>query len=331
MTITIYRLKACTELHLKRMFASQVQAYGWQVIGPVDGNDINAIASAIKEAQNEIRFPSLIICKTVIGCGSPNKEGKCSAHGEPLGIDEVALARTKLNWQCAESFKIPDDALSHFRKALDRGKAAGQDKWQEVLNSYQIDYPPMNINNLYRICGVLPANWDEGLDTCLRIVTLHLPTREASGRIINLIAPRIHSLVGGSADPCPSTKTAIKDAKSFGADCYSGRNFHFGIREHAMGAIANGMTLHGGLIPFVSTFLVFYDYMRAAIRLSAFMKQGVIYVFTHHSIGVGEDGPTHQPVEQLAGLRTVPGLVTIRPADATETAECLANSCQQQE
>ncbi|MDD4923446.1 MAG: transketolase [Dehalococcoidales bacterium] len=313
-------IEGSTDITFKEDVALRFKAYGWQVIGPVDGNTINAIAEAIKEAQNETRYPSLIICKTVIGCGSPNKEGKCSAHGEPLGTDEVSLSRTKLNWQYAESFKIPDDALAHFRKAIDRGKT-GQDKWQEVLDSYQINYPDEYKKLMEDLTGVLPQDWDEGLDTLFPDSNITLATREASGQVINLIAPRIHSLVGGSADLAPSTKTTIKAAKSFGVDCYSGRNFHFGVREHAMGAIANGMTLHGGLIPFVSTFLVFYDYMRASVRLSAFMKQGVIYVYTHDSIGVGEDGPTHQPVEQLAGLRTVPGLVTIRPADATETAE----------
>ncbi len=313
-------IEGSTDITFKEDVALRFKAYGWQVIGPVDGNDINAIADAVLEAQEETRFPSLIICKTIIGCGSPNKEGKCSAHGEPLGTDEVMLAREKLNWQYAESFKIPDDALTHFRKAIDRGKTA-QDKWQEVFASYQISYPDLYKQLIEDINGVLPENWDEGLDSLFADSSITLATREASGQVVNLLAQRIHSMVGGSADLAPSTKTTIKEAKSFSADCCSGRNFHFGIREHAMGAIANGMTLHGGLIPFVSTFLVFYDYMRAPVRLSAFMKQGVIYVFTHDSIGVGEDGPTHQPVEQLAGLRTVPGLVTIRPADAAETAE----------
>ncbi|HAS04327.1 MAG TPA: transketolase, partial [Dehalococcoidia bacterium] len=296
------------------------KAYGWHVIDHVDGNDINAIANAINEAQNETRFPSLIICKTIIGCGSPNKQGKCSAHGEPLGIDEVVLSRAELNWQYSEPFKIPDASLIHFRKAIERGKTE-QDKWLKMLENYKTAYPDEYRQLIQDLNSKLPLNWDEGLDTLFTDADLKLATREASGQIINLIAPRIHSLVGGSADLAPSTKTTIKSVESFSADCYSGRNFHFGIREHAMGAIANGMTLHGGVIPFVSTFLVFYDYMRASVRLSAFMQQGVIYVYTHDSIGVGEDGPTHQPIEQLAGLRTVPGLVTIRPADATETAE----------
>jgi len=313
-------IEGSTDITFKEDVGLRFKAYGWQVIGPVDGNDIDAISDAINKAKGESRFPSLIICKTIIGCGSPNKQGKCSSHGEPLGIDEVVLSRAKMNWQCSEPFKIPDDSLVHFRKAIEKGKTE-QDNWQKLFHSYRNLYPDEYKQLIRDLNSELPANWDEGLDTLFTDADLKLATREASGQVINMIAPRIDSLIGGSADLAPSTKTTIKGAESFSADCYSGRNFHFGIREHAMGAIANGMTLHGGVIPFVSTFLVFYDYMRASVRLSAFMEQGVIYVYTHDSIGVGEDGPTHQPVEQLAGLRTVPGLVTIRPADATETAE----------
>jgi transketolase len=313
-------IEGSTDITFREDVALRFKAYGWQVIGPIDGNDINAINDAIKEAQKEVHLPSLIICKTIIGCGSPNKQGKCSAHGEPLGVDEVALTRTKLNWEYSEPFKIPEEAFNHFRKALDRGKTE-QDKWQKLFDSYRSAYPDEYKQLLKDLSSELPQNWEKGLDALFTDSNNTLATREASGQVINLIAPKIQNLVGGSADLAPSTKTTIKDAKSFASDCYSGRNFHFGIREHAMGAIANGMTLHGGLIPFVSTFLVFYDYMRASVRLSAFMKQGVIYVYSHDSIGVGEDGPTHQPIEQLAGLRTVPGLVTIRPADATETVE----------
>jgi transketolase len=313
-------IEGSTDITFKEDVALRFKAYGWQVIGPVDGNDINAINNAIKEAQAETRLPSLIICKTIIGCGSPNKQGKCSSHGEPLGINEVALTRTKLNWQYSEPFKIPEEALNHFRKAIEKGIIV-QDKWQKEFDSYKQAYPDEYKQLTDDLNSVLPQAWDEGLDTLFKDSSLTLATREASGQVINMIAPKINSLVGGSADLSPSTKTTIKDAKSFASHCYSGRNFHFGIREHAMGAIANGITLHGGLIPFVSTFLVFYDYMRASVRMSAFMKQGVIFVYSHDSIGVGEDGPTHQPIEQLAGLRTVPDLVTIRPADATETVE----------
>jgi transketolase len=313
-------IEGSTDITFKEDVALRFKAYGWQVIGPVDGNDLEAISDAITQAKNEPRFPSLIICKTIIGCGSPNKQGKCSAHGEPLGVDEIALTRTNIEWQCTEPFKIPEEAVKHFRQAVDRGKSE-QHKWEKLIDAYQDSYPVEYKQLVDALNNVLPQGWDEGLDSLFTYIDANLATREASGQVINLFAPRIPSLVGGSADLSPSTKTTIKDGKSFAADCYSGRNFHFGIREHAMGAIANGMTLHGGLIPFVSTFLVFYDYMRASVRLSAFMKQGVIYVYSHDSIGVGEDGPTHQPIEQLAGLRTVPGLVTIRPADATETAE----------
>ncbi len=309
-----------TDLTFREDVALRFKAYGWQVIGPIDGNDINAIYNAIKEAQSETRFPSLIICNTIIGYGSPNKAGRSSAHGEPLGIEEVALSRAGLNWPYAEPFKIPEEALEHFRKAVDRGKSE-QGRWQKLCDAYKKDYPDDYGQLMEDLSNNTLENWDEGMDMLFSDSSKTLATREASGQIINLIAPRIHSLVGGSADLAPSTKTVIQNAKSFGADCHTGRNFHFGVREHAMGAIANGMTLHGGLIPFVSTFLVFYDYMRPSVRLAAFMKQGVIFIFSHDSIGVGEDGPTHQPIEQLAGLRSVPGLVMIRPADATETAE----------
>ncbi|NLL90296.1 MAG: transketolase [Dehalococcoidales bacterium] len=313
-------IEGSTDITFKEDVALRFKAYGWQVLGPLDGNDIQAINNAIRDAQNETRYPSLIICKTIIGCGSPNKQGKCSSHGQPLGVDEVALTRTNLNWQYSEPFKIPQEAINHFRKATDRGKTE-QDKWQLLFDSYRVAYPDEYKHLMEDLSSELPQGWEEGLDNLFTDVTNTMATREASGQIINLIAPKIRNLVGGSADLAPSIKTTINDAESFSADCYSGRNFHFGIREHAMGAIANGMTLHGGLIPFVSTFLVFYDYMCAAVRLSAFMKQGVIYIYSHDSIGVGEDGPTHQPIEQLMGLRMVPDLVTIRPADATETVE----------
>lgn len=313
-------IEGCTDITFKEDVGLRFKAYGWHVIDHVDGNDVNAITNAINHAKTETGAPSLIICKTIIGCGSPNKQGKCSAHGEPLGTDEIMLTREKLNWQYSEPFKIPDASLNHFRKAVDKGKTE-QDKWQKMLENYKTAYPDEYRQLMHDLNSELPLNWDEGIYTLFTDSTMILATREASGQVINTIAPRIHSLIGGSADLAPSTKTTIKGADSFSAECFSGRNFHFGIREHAMGAIANGMTLHGGVIPFVSTFLVFYDYMRASVRLSSFMQQGVIYVYTHDSVGVGEDGPTHQPIEQLAGLRTVPGLITIRPADATETAE----------
>ncbi|MFA5629191.1 MAG: transketolase [Dehalococcoidales bacterium] len=313
-------IEGSTDITFKEDVALRFKSFGWQVIGPIDGNDINALSDAIEEAKNETCLPSLIICKTVIGYGSPNKQGKNSAHGEPLGAEEVVLSKKNLNWQFSDPFYVPEQALAYFRKALDRGKAEEQN-WNNLINSYRDSYPDDYKQLMADLNAELPQNWDSGLDGLFTDFTQKFATREASEQVINTIAPRINALVGGSADLAPSTKTTIKNAKSFSAECYSGRNFHFGIREHAMGGIANGMTLHGGVIPFVSTFLVFYDYMRAAVRLSALMKQGVIYVYTHDSVAVGEDGPTHQPIEQLAGLRTVPELVTIRPADANEVVE----------
>ncbi|MDD4874121.1 MAG: transketolase, partial [Dehalococcoidales bacterium] len=309
-----------TDITFTENVALRFQAYGWQVIGPIDGNDITYIESAITIAKAETKRPSIIICRTTIGYGSPNREGLCTCHGEPLGKEEVTLTREKLNWPYAEAFKVPREALAYFRKAGERGYLK-QDKWQKVFDSYKHAYPDEYKQLMKDLNHELAGGWDMGLDELYLNDMKPLATREASGQVINIIAPRVHSLVGGSADLAPSTKTVIKDEDFFGVDCYTGRNFHFGVREHSMGAIANGMSLHGGMIPFVATFLVFYDYMRASVRLSAFMKQGVIYIYTHDSIGVGEDGPTHQPVEQLAGLRSVPGLITIRPADATETVE----------
>ncbi|MEN8493867.1 transketolase [Dehalococcoides sp. THU3] len=309
-------IEGSTELAFTENTALRFESYGWQVIGPVDGLNPEAVSAAIKEAQSDSARPSLIICKTIIGFGSPNKAGKASAHGEPLGTDEVTKSRKSLGWDY-EPFVIPPEALAEFRMALDKGKTA-QQVWQSKLDYYSSHYPEKADLLQDRLSGKLPEDWDKDLD---KLFDKAMASREASGLIINTLASRLPALMGGSADLSPSNKTVIKDGGEYEPPHYEGRNIHFGVREHAMGAIANGLALHGGIIPYVATFLIFYDYMRPAVRLASLMGQRVIYIFTHDSIGLGEDGPTHQPIEQLTGLRSVPGLVTIRPADSYETAQ----------
>lgn len=299
--------------------AQRFESYGWHVIGPVDGMDTGVVSSAIGAAQAEQTQPSLIVCRTVIGYGSPNKAGTAIVHGEPLGAEEAALTRQKLGWPYPP-FTVPPEALDHFRKAQERG-AHWQQAWRAKLEAYRKAYPEEARQLEADLSGDLPAGWDRDLDSLFAGQGKPIATREASGKVMNAIASRVPSFMGGSADLAPSTKTALKDHGDYGFDEYCGRNMHFGVREHAMGAIANGMSLHGGIIPYTGTFLIFYDYMRPPVRLAAMMGIRVIYIFTHDSVGLGQDGPTHQPVEHLMGLRAVPGLVTLRPADATETAE----------
>ena len=309
-----------TDVTFTENVAQRFQAYGWHVIGPIDGMDIASVDSAIRMAQAEKGRPSLIVCKTVIGYGSPNKAGTGSAHGEPLGEDEVALAKERLGWPYKEPFTVPPEVLGHFRQAQERGSQQ-QAEWQDKLEEYRRAYPDEALKLEMDLSGDLPDGWDNDLDSLFLSEDKPVATREASGRVMNIIAPRVHALVGGAGDLAPSTKTILKDKGHFCPDDYSGHNLHFGVREHAMGGIASGMALHGGIIPYTATFLIFYDYMRPPVRLAAMMGQRVIYIFSHDSVGLGEDGPTHQPIEQLTGLRSVPNLTVIRPADATETVE----------
>ncbi len=308
-----------TDITFTEDVAGRFKAYGWQVIGPIDGFSISGIASAIKKAKKETARPSLIICKTIIGYGSPNKAGTASVHGEPLGEDEVLLAKKKLGWPYEETFYIPDKALNHMRSALEKGLVS-HNEWRQRFTSYRDSFPDEARQLEQSFKGELPEGWDEGLSELFKEQPKPMATRQASGEVLNHISKRIHSLMGGSADLAPSTKTIMKDRGHFGVGNRQGHNLHFGVREHAMGAIANGLALHGGIIPYTATFLVFYDYMRPAVRLAALMGLRVIFIFSHDSVGLGEDGPTHQPIEQLAGLRSVPNLVTIRPADADEVA-----------
>ena len=309
-----------TSIAFAENVAQRFQAYGWHVVGPVDGNDLPGIESAIKTAQAVTDQPSLIICHTIIGYGSPNKAGTAAAHGEPLGAKETRLTKENLGWPYREPFTVPAEVLACFRKARERGRQ-WQREWETRMEAYRLAYPEEARWLREELQGVLPEGWDSGLNSLFSNNESPLATREASGRVMNAVVEKVHSFTGGSADLAPSTKTFLKDHGDYGFDEYCGHNMHFGVREHAMGAVSNGMALHGGIIPYTGTFLIFYDYMRPPVRLAALMGIRVIYIFTHDSVGLGEDGPTHQPVEQLLGLRSVPGLVTIRPADANETVE----------
>jgi transketolase len=308
-----------TELSFTEDVGARFRSYGWQVIGPIDGMNPQRVEVALREALEDVNHPSLVMCRTVIGYGSPHKAGSARAHGEPLGEEETALTKANLGWKAEEPFYVPPDVLSYFRETLSRGQQQ-QEKWDSAMKSYLSAYPEEARQLEAQLRGELPDGWDEGLATLFLSAEKPMATRAASGAVLNKLAPRIHNLIGGSADLAPSTRTLLVGEGDFGPADYGGRNLHFGVREHAMGAIANGMAVHGGVIPYTATFLVFYDYMRPAVRLAALMGIRVVFVFTHDSIGVGEDGPTHQPIEQVMGLRSVPNLTTIRPADATETA-----------
>ena len=294
------------------------EAYGWQVIDSLDGNDLDSVTTAIAEARAEENRPSIIVCKTVIGYGSPNKAGTAGVHGAPLGDDEVGLTREELHWPYLESFTVPGEARDHLSKAREKGRQQ-QDEWEQSLSSYRENFPSEALRLQDALNGVLAPGWSVNLSGLFEGGAA-ISTREASGRIMNAIASAVPNLIGGSADLAPSTLTILNDEGHIGPGNFDGRNLHFGVREHAMAAVANGIAVHGGAIPYASTFLIFSDYLRPALRLSALMEQQVIYVFTHDSVALGEDGPTHQPVEHLMSLREMPNLVVIRPADATETA-----------
>ncbi len=309
-----------TDIAFLENVGQRFSAYGWQVIGPVDGNDLAGITAAVREAREEADRPSLIICQTVIGFGSPNKAGTGGVHGEPLGAQEAQLSKETLGWTYPDPFTIPEEAGSHLRQALERGKT-WQDDWNRRLKEYRRAYPEDAGRLEDDLSGDLPEGWDRELDTLFSGGASSVSTRDAGGLVMNAISRTVPTLLGGSADLAPSTKTLLMDRGHFGPADYSGHNFHFGVREHGMGAVANGMALHGGVIPFTATFLIFSDYMRPAMRLGALMGQRVVYVFTHDSVALGQDGPTHQPIEQLLGLRAIPNMEIIRPADATETAE----------
>ena len=309
-----------TDIAFAENVAQRFEAYGWHVVGPIDGMDAAAVEEAVRLGQAEEDHPTLVICQTIIGYGSPNKEGTGSVHGEPLGPEERVLTAKKLGWPYDEPFTVPPEAYAHMRMAVDRGRAS-RDAWRSRLDAFREAYGDECSSLEGDLDGSLPGGWDAEIDSLFDGADKPIATREASGRVMNAIAARLHSFTGGSADLAPSTKTLLKEHAHYCLGEYINPNMHFGVREHAMGAIANGMALHGGLVPYTATFLVFSDYMRPAIRLGALQGQRVVYIFTHDSIGLGEDGPTHQPIEHLAALRAIPNLWVMRPADATETAE----------
>jgi len=307
-----------TDLAFTENRAMRFEAYGWHVQKVEDGNDVEAIDLAIQNAKADQR-PSIIMCRTTIGFGAPTKQGTSKAHGEPLGDDELNAAKGNLGWPIEPRFYIPDDVLKFFRKAVDQGRERELD-WKMKLEAYGRLHPALGAELTRRIAGKLPEGWAAVLPV-FPADPKGLATRASSGKIINALAPILPELIGGSADLAPSNNTKIDGAPDFQKDSPDGRNFHFGVREHAMGAVLNGMTLFGGVIPYGGTFLIFSDYMKPAIRIAAISHIPSIFIFTHDSVGLGEDGPTHQPIEQLAALRATPNLVVIRPADANEVRE----------
>ncbi|MCU0343892.1 MAG: transketolase [Ignavibacterium sp.] len=299
--------------------ARRFEAYGWQVLTILDVNNSDQVDRTIKLCRTTCDKPTLVITKTHIGYGSPNKQDKSSSHGAPLGEEEVKLTKRNLGMPEDKTFYVPDEVYSHFKGISECGQEA-EDLWNKTLDEYKIKYP----KDYALFESVMNYQFDkEWLNHLPKFddLTEKIATRVASGKVLNAAAIDIPGLIGGSADLNESNMTHIKSSKSFSAEDRKGKNIHFGIREHAMGSILNGMAIYGGLVPFGATFLIFSDYMRPAIRLAALMKQKIIYVFTHDSIGLGEDGPTHQPIEQITSLRAIPNLTVIRPADANETVE----------
>lgn len=306
-----------TDLTFTENVRGRFQAYGWHVPNPLDGNDLQALSNAIIKARRDQR-PSLIICRTTIAEGSPNKANTAEAHGAPLGAEELRLTKANLGWPEDESFLVSERVLQHL-SAEEAGRRA-QTEWEALVERYCEQFPEKGERLKLELAGELPEGWADALPT-YEVGTSAVATRKASGKIINTLAPLIENLVGGSADLTPSNNTYIEVSRHQSPASPEGRYLHFGVREHAMGAICNGLALHGGLRPFAATFLVFSDYMRPSIRLAAMMGLPVIYIFTHDSIGLGEDGPTHQPVEQAMSLRLIPNMQVIRPADANETVQ----------
>lgn len=311
-------IEGSTDIAFTEDVVTRFKAFGFQTIEVEDGNDLEAIGKAIDEAKADKTRPSLIKVNTLIGYGCPAKQGKASAHGEPLGVDNVAALKENINWPCKGDFEVPKEVYDHYKELADN-MAKAEDKWNELFAAYVEKYPEMkelwdNYFDGYDISDLFNSDeyWAKG--------DKPEATRSTSGTILNMIKKAMPNLIGGSADLAPSNKTNMKDAGDFSKDNYAGTNLHFGVREQAMAAIGNGLALHGGLKAFVATFFVFSDYVKPMARLSALMKLPLTYVFTHDSIGVGEDGPTHEPIEQLAAFRSLPDFTVFRPCDRTETA-----------
>jgi transketolase len=326
-------LAAATDLCFSEDRARRFEACGWHTIAVEDGNDMQSIERSIRAARAETGRPSLILVRTHIGYGSPHKQDSYESHGAPLGAEEVRLTKEKLGWPLEPPFYVPEKALDFFRQAVARGKEE-ESEWRARFDEYAAAFPELAREFRQWMQGELPEGWNAALPS-FPADAKGIATRVAAGKAMNALAASLRVMIGGSADLNPSTHTVIKNGGDFqnpdyepgdrqgsvgGGWGYHGRNIHFGVREHAMGAIVNGLAAHGGILPYASTFFVFCDYMRPPMRLAALMGLGVIFIFTHDSIGVGEDGPTHQPIEQLAALRAIPGLTVIRPCDANETA-----------
>jgi transketolase len=311
-------LEGPTSLSFTEDVTARFTSYGWRVLSVADGNDLGALEATLREARAHPEGPTLIRVHTHLGYGSPKHDTR-EAHGEPLGAAATRATKETLGWPTDRSFYVPDEAREHFGRARDRG-AGWEAQWNELLAGYRASYPELAEEFESRMRGELPDGWDSELPT-FRDAPGGIATRDAGSRTMNAIAQRVPALTGGSADLAPSTKTVLEGCGDWSASGPCGRNLHFGVRENAMVGIVNGLALHGGLIPYGATFLIFSDYARPAIRVSALQGTHSILVFTHDSIAVGEDGPSHQPVEQLASMRAVPGLTVLRPADANETVE----------
>ena len=311
-------IEGSTDIAFTEDRGKRFEAYGWHVQRVDDSLDIESIDRAIKAAKLDPR-PSLIMVRTIIGYGLPTRAGTAKAHGEPPGDAELNGAKEKLGWPLEPRFYLPDESLAFFRQAIEHG-AEWENQWQAKMAAYQAEYPELADELERRLAGELPDGWDKGLVE-FPADPKGMATRAASGKVLNALTATLPELFGGSADLAPSNNSWMANSPAFAADCHEGSNIHFGVREHGMGAVVNGMAYHGGVIPYGATFLVFSDYMRGALRLSALSHLGSIWVFTHDSIGVGEDGPTHQPVEHMTGLRAIPNMVALRPADANETLE----------
>ncbi|MGA9398531.1 MAG: transketolase [Anaerolineaceae bacterium] len=305
-----------TDISFTEDRCARFTAYNWQVLQVADGNDVYEIDGAIKAARQDPR-PSLIVCHTHIGFGLPTRQDTAKAHGEAPGVEELAGAKQNLGWPLEPSFYIPDQVLEFYRKALPAGADYEAD-WLKRFDSYRKNHPDLALELDRRLKGELPANWQKDLPS-FPADPKGIATRAASGKTLNALAVKLPEIMGGSADLTPSNNTWIETSHNFQPDHYDGRYLRFGVREHGMGAIVNGLAVHGGFIPYGATFMVFSDYMRGALRLSAISHYPSIWIYTHDSIGLGEDGPTHQPVEHLAALRAIPNLTVIRPMDANET------------
>jgi transketolase len=311
-------IEGSTDLAFTEDRVARFAAYGWHVQTVEDGNDVEALAAAIEAARVVADRPSFIAIRTHIGYGSPHKQDEASAHGEPLGADEVRLTKEALGWPVEPAFLVPGESLARFRRSLPKGAERRSESLRRV-EAYHAEYPREAAELERRMRGELPGGWDADVPA-FAAADGPIATREAGGKVMRALADRLPELVGGSADLAPSTRTWLDGLGTFGPEDRTGRNIHFGVREHAMGTVVNGMAYHGGFVPFGSTFLCFSDYMRPALRLAALSGLHLVHVFTHDSVGLGEDGPTHQPVEHLAALRAIPHLLVMRPADANETA-----------